>query len=266
MPNIIAAVRNKVVKQVQGIPRKLRWAWQNRTNARRIAREVAGSGEPIADLTRYERKLNSQHGEDGIIEAIFARIGVTNKYVVEFGVGSGRECNSAYLARKKGWTGLWMDGKQPRRKRALEVRQEFITAENILELFEKHGVPKKFDLLSIDIDGNDYWIWKKITGYQPRVVIMEYNASVPPTEARTIRYDPKFVWSKTDYYGASLLALARLGEEKGFRLVGCDNSGVNAFFVERSLADKNFARQSVEKLYRPRHREYVKDGREMVKL
>ena len=266
MSGILSTVRNKVVKQVQGIPRKLRWAWQNRTHARRIAREVAGSDQPIGDLTRYERKINSQHGEDGIIEAIFARIGTSNKYVVEFGVGSGRECNSAYLARKKGWTGLWMDGKKPRRKRALEVRQEFITAENILDLFEKHRVPRNFDLLSIDIDGNDYWVWKKITGFHPRVIIMEYNASVPPSESRTIRYDPAFVWSKTDYYGASLLALARLGEEKGYRLVGCDNSGVNAFFVERSLAEKHFVAQSVEALYRPRHRAYVHDEREMIRV
>jgi hypothetical protein len=198
-------------------------------------------------------KVRSQHGEDGILEAIFRVVGTTNKYCAEFGAGSGRECNSAYLVRAQGWSGLWMDG-NPRKSGAssgaVKVRQEFITADNIAALFAKHGVPREFDLLSIDIDGNDYWVWKNLVDYRPRVVVIEYNAAVPPTEARVIAYDPAFVWQKTDYYGASLLALERLGHAKGYALVACDESGANAFFVEQKLAEGAFVPHTVSELYR----------------
>ncbi|MGD0091560.1 MAG: hypothetical protein ABSE73_16710, partial [Planctomycetota bacterium] len=119
-------------------------------------------------------------------------------------------------------------------------------------LFEQYGVPREFDLLSIDIDGNDYWVWKKLAAYRPRVVVIEYNASVPPDEAKVMPYDPAFVWRKTDYYGASLLALERLGRAKGYALVACDESGANAFFVARELAGPDvFVPQSVSAFYKP---------------
>src|SRR5262249_41502056 len=150
------------------------------------------------------------------------------------GVGNGEQCNTAYLARH-GWTGLLMDVEAAPGAR-IPVHQERITAENVEALFGKYGVPPAFDLLSIDIDGNDYWGWKAITAFRPRVVVIEYNASVPPTESRTIAYDPTFRWEGTDYFGASLLALATLGQDKGYLLVGCDRSGTNAFFVDAPLA------------------------------
>lgn len=245
---LAASIEHRIAKNARRARSKLYWTWRNLVSKRRMAREISDGS--IADLNRYERKIWSQHGEDGILQAIFKKIGTTNKYCVEFGVGSGRECNSAWLVRKHGWTGLWMDGKPSRHKRALDVRQEFISAENINALFEKYGVPKEFDLLSIDIDGNDYWVWKKIVDFRPRVVVIEYNASVPPDEARVIAYDPNFAWQKTDYYGASLLALKKLGEAKGYALVACDDSGANAFFVDRKLADGKIVLRDIRELYR----------------
>jgi len=206
--------------------------------------------KPIADITRYERKFSSQNGEDGILEAIFTVIGTTRKYFVEFGAASGRECNTARLAQH-GWTGLLMDAAPPPPDAPVPIRREFITAENINALFEKYNVPPAFDLLSIDIDGNDYWVWKSITAYRPRVVIIEYNASVPPTESRVMPYDPNFRWSGTDYFGASLLALTTLGSAKGYTLVGCDSSGTNAFFVDSAETQGRFVPQCVGDLYRP---------------
>jgi hypothetical protein len=179
-----------------------------------------------------ERREYSQNQEDGIIHAIFSLIGTTNKYYVEFGGEDGMQCNTRYL-RQKGWNGLLMDGEHD--DPSLNLHREFITAENVEDLFTKYYVPQSFDLLSIDIDGNDYWVWKAITHFQPRVVIMEYNASLPPNESKTIPYNPTFVWDKTDYSGASLLALKKLGEEKGYTLVGTDRHGVNAFFVQTAL-------------------------------
>ncbi len=242
--------------------KKLSWAWQNRLGDWRIRREILGKRQVIADLTRYEKRIRSQNGEDGILEAIFAKIGSTDRYLVEIGAADGIRCNGAHWMRN-GWTGLMLDGREPRdlperrRRRGSPVvpHQEFITAENVQDIFRKYQVPDTFDLLSIDIDGNDYWVWKEITDYQPRVVVMEYNATIPPDESRTITYDPAFVWDKTTYVGAGLLALVKLGKEKGYTLVGCNRSGVNAFFVQDALAQQHFAPDTLERLYRPPHRQ-----------
>jgi hypothetical protein len=205
---------------------------------------------PIADVTRYERRFSSQNGEDGILEALFTAIGTTRKYFVEFGAANGRECNTARLA-KQGWTGLLMDAATPPQNAPLPIHQEFITAENINALFAKYDVPPAFDLLSIDIDGNDYWVWKSIAAHRPRVVVIEYNASILPTDSLVMPYDPNFRWSGTDYFGASLLALATLGTAKGYTLVGCDSSGTNAFFVDAAEVPGRFLPRSVAELYRP---------------
>lgn len=229
------------------------------------------------NINDHEKKIYSQNGEDGIIEFIFSQIGTTNKFSVEFGVGNGFECNTVYLLEKKGWKGLMMDygvdqdiqwtgvmkkawynrklgligsirkdlaflkkliSRTKRSRRFhLDIKSEKVTAENIQNLFQKYNVPKNFDLLSIDIDYNDYWVWKSITDYLPRVVVIEYNSSIPPTESKTVPYDPEAKWDGTNYFGASLLALKNLGLTKGYTLVGCDNAGVNAFFCKSELLD-----------------------------
>lgn len=215
----------------------------------RCSRDVGR--RPLTDLTRYERRIHSQNGEDGILEAIFAAVGTTNRYLVEFGVGSGWECNAAYWLRYKGWSGLLMDVGGGRRPYGAEVRSELVTAENVEQLFSRYEVPPEPDLLSIDIDGNDYWVWKSIVSYRPRVVVIEYNASLPVTESLTIRYDPAFRWTGTSYFGASLLALARLGQRKGYALVGCESSGTNAFFVADELVAGRFDPPPIERIFRP---------------
>lgn len=210
---------------------------------------------PIYDLNFFERRIAlierkeySQNGEDGIIAAIFAMIGATNKYFVEFGVENGIECNTRYLSKHKGWKGLLMDGSNE--NPAMNLHKEFITAENIEALFQKYNVPVEFDLLSIDIDGNDYWVWKAVTHYKPRVVIMEYNACFPWNESKTIPYKADFQWDKTDYYGATLQAMVKLGAEKGYTLIATDRNGVNAFFVRKDVLKGIHVREP-EQLYYP---------------
>lgn len=239
------------------IPRKLgfarhraRWLWLDARNAIRIGWDLRICRRPIADITRYERRIGSQNGEDGILEAIFLKLGTTGKFFVEFGSGNLSECNTVYLARWKGWRGLWMDGGYV--DRLGRVRRERITAENVESLFAKYEVPKQFDLLSIDIDGNDYWVWQAIRAYEPRVVIIEYNATFGASERKTIPYDAGYSWTgETNYFGASLPALQRLGEAKGYALVGCDSSGTNAVFVRRDLLDGHFDLGDPSALYRP---------------
>ncbi len=200
------------------------------------------------NLQAAERKVHSQNGEDGVLEALFAELGTTNHFFVEFGCDDGWECNGAYLL-EQGWTGLQMDGRGRSTNPRCTVHQEFITAENVNDVFRKHNVPAEFDLLSIDIDGNDFWVWQQITT-RPRVVVIEYNASKPPNERSSIAYDPQFVWNGSDYLGASLLALKELGQRKGYTLVYCERAGVNAFFVASELLPAGFEPLSIEEIYR----------------
>jgi hypothetical protein len=204
-------------------------------------------------LNRHEYKVFSQNGEDGIIAEIFRRIGTTNRYFVEFGSSDGMENNTVLLLRRQSWGGLWIDGDHEAVGRAnkhfrpeiagkkLAIIEAFITAENIEDLFRRTKVPEEFDLLSIDIDRNDYYVWEKIVHYRPRVVIVEYNALYPPTISWVIPYDPKAMWAHTSHFGASLKALEELGAKKGYSLVGCNISGVNAFFVRDDLLGDHFA-------------------------
>lgn len=201
-------------------------------------------------LNRFEFQAFSQFGEDGITQEIFRRIGTTNRYFVEFGVETGVETNSTYLLYQN-WKGLWIDGSEENirtiqqhfsgvmGKGNLTAIQGFITAENIEDLFRKGNVPAEFDLLSVDIDRNDYYVWEAITHYRPRVVIIEYNSIFRPGCHFVVDYDPHAMWDGTSNTSASLEALYQLGLKKGYTLVASSFSGVNAFFVREDLvADK----------------------------
>lgn len=226
----------------------------------------------IRDINRFERKICSQNGEDGIINAIFRKIGTTNRFYVEFGVENGMECNTRYLKETKNWEGLMMDGRE---NPGTEIKQAFITAENIQELFRKYAVPARFDLLSIDLDLNDYWIWKAIEDYRPRVVIIEYNSTLPLSQSKVVAYEASAMWDGSNYFGASLGALIKLGKEKGYTLVGCENRGINAFFVLDELIGPHFDLPSPEAMFKPPvwgkkingvHSGYFSNGKAMVAI
>jgi hypothetical protein len=201
----------------------------------------------LKDLRAHERSVRCQWGADGVLQRIFECIGTTNRYFVEFGARDGCvESNTAHLRIDHGWTGLLMEG-DPERVRP-PVRREFITAENVNALFRKHRVPADFDLLSIDVDGNDYWIWKAIEGYRPRVVVIEYNIFFGPTVRRTIPYRPDFRWDRTAYHGASLAALEQLGREKSYTLVHAESYAPNAFFLKNSELPVSFVGRPIEEI------------------
>lgn len=219
-------------------------------------------------LNRFEFKVFSQNGEDGIIEEIFNRIGTTNKFFVEFGVGNGLENNSAYLLVKD-WSGLWLEGDHASvefvktefareiASNRLRVQETFITAENIASLFQSHHVPQEPDMLSIDIDGNDYHIWKALRDYRPRVIVVEYNATFPPSLVWIKKYNAAWQWDGSIGFGASLKAFERLGAERGYSLVACNFVGANAFFVRNDLLGDMFhAPFTSEEHYEP-HRSYL---------
>ena len=217
-------------------------------------------------LLRYGFKIYAQNDEDGIIQEIFRRIGATSRTFVEFGVESGVECNSVKLL-VEGWRGLWIEATREhaeniRRRFApfiadgrLKVLQRLVSAENIDALMAEGGSAGEIDLLGIDIDYNDYWVWKAVTAVRPRVVVIEYNASLRPPLSLTVPYDPQGKWDGSNYYGASLEALVRLGAEKGYRIVGCSIAGVNAFFVGADLCGNKFLEPATaaEHYEPPRH-------------
>ena len=130
------------------------------------------------------------------------------------------------------------------------VRREFVSAENVNELFAKYEVPREPDLLSIDVDGNDYWIWKAIDRYQPRVVIVEYNVFFGLNVSKTIGYNPDHVWDETHYHSASIAAFHKLGREKGYALIYTDSYAPNAYFVRRSELPANFRGPTLKEVAR----------------
>jgi hypothetical protein len=204
----------------------------------------------IENINAFEQRIYSQNGEDGILKIIFDKIGTTNKFCAEFGVGDGTECNTRYLIEKCGWDFLQMDCGDNLPK---TIKKEFVTAENINPLFKKYNVPMELDLLSIDIDSNDYWVWKSLSGYSPRVVAIEYNSYFPPTEAKVVKYEPFGKPKSPTCFGASLPAMEKLGKSKGYTLIASDNRGVNAFFVRSDLVKDHFAIKPVEEIYRAQH-------------
>ncbi|WP_102275729.1 FkbM family methyltransferase [Cytobacillus massiliigabonensis] len=215
----------------------------------------------VENINFYEKKIQSQNGEDGILEEIFNRIGTTNKFFVEFGVEEGLECNTSYLSMYKNWGGLLIEGSpdyyarlvnnyQSRGLNKVLFSYNLVTVENINLIFNQNNVPAEFDLLSIDIDGNDYWIWKELSNYKPRVVVIEYNYAYPPPRKWVMVYNPSHNWNGTDYFGASLTSLTELGKQMGYSLLGTDFSGVNAFFIRNDLLQQSgFPEKTPEDAY-----------------
>lgn len=214
-------------------------------------------------LERYGYKSYSQNDEDGIIEEIFNRIGTTNKIFVEFGVENGLESN-AHLLLFKGWTGLWIEGSEESynslcsrfypviKKEQLKVIHAFITKDNINNLIGQADISGEIDMLSVDVDGNDYYIWDSIEIVSPRVVVIEYNGKLPPSVDWVMAYDENHIWDGTDWHGASLKALENLGRKKGYQLVGTGINGANAYFIKEKLAGEKFILPAnAELLYNP---------------
>jgi len=254
------ALRGWQIPASRMLHRVLAYPFNLRERLRMRSRGVAAAAV-TRQLEPPERSAASQQGEDAILRDIFFRIGPGRRFFVEFGVEDGSVCNTSLLAARYGWGGLYIeadpqDAQKLRRRWAarsdIVVFAEFVTAENIAGLFADAGVPAEPDLLSIDIDGNDYWVWKALGEYRPRVVVIEYNAAYPPPRRWIMAYNPAHRWDRTSYFGASLSALTDLGAQLGYALIGTENHGLNAFFLRRDiLPESGFAELSPEEAYHP---------------
>jgi hypothetical protein len=211
-------------------------------------------------LERHGFRTFSQNDEDGILQEILRRLGITQGTFVEFGVQDGLQTNTRLLLYR-GWRGLWIEADRAAYRTMqrtfageiaegrLQLTEAFITADNISGLIQSAQLGE-LDLLSIDVDGNDYWIWKALA-LEPRVVVIEYNAKFRPPIKWVMEYNPSHRWNYTDYHGASLESLSALGRQKGYTLVGCCLAGVNAFFVRDDLVRDHFEEPNVARLYNP---------------
>lgn len=192
-------------------------------------------------MKQYERKVHSQQGEDGIIEHIFNTIGTTDKIAVEIGVSAfyggarGAECNTLNLANQ-GWKTYWFDmiDVDVTPKNCTFVKG-VLTPDNVVDAFENAGIPKEFDLLSIDIDSNDYYIREQLEMYKPRVCIQEYNGAYDASTEYIMPRDDSYVENRGTSFGASLKSIVLQADRQGYDLVYCDSRGVNAFFVRSDI-------------------------------
>jgi hypothetical protein len=201
------------------------------------------------DIHTNEFKVFSQNGEDGIIQFLVRKIPIEKRVFVEFGIGSYSECNTRFLLKNNNWSGLVIDGstryieklKQDNLywKHGITSQCSFITADNINDIITSSGISGDIGILSIDIDGNDYWIWKAIDCIQPRIVICEYNNLFGYERNVTTIYNPNFVDVKAHfsglYWGASIGAFNHLAKQKGYSLVGSNTTGNNIFFVRNDV-------------------------------
>ncbi len=211
-------------------------------------------------IVDFEFRAFSQFGEDGILQHLVRHVPIPRPLFVEFGVESYREANTRFLLTANNWAGLVLDGDAANIETIrhdpvywyhnLKARAAFVTRENINRLLAEEGVTGDIGLVSIDVDGVDWWIWEAIEQVRPAIVVAEYNHRFGPDASVTVPYRPDFDRGRAHhslcYFGASLRALERLGCRKGYDLVGCGSAGLNAFFVRRDLRPDGFPVRPVE--------------------
>ena len=242
------------------------------TAAGNIAARQVGALERLDTLADAEFSIFSQWGEDGIIEWLVHHNGPMPEIFVEFGVETYRESSTRFLLMNRNWRGLIIDGDPANMAVAkndsiswrydLTATAAFITKDNINDLITSAGIWGEIGILSVDIDGNDYWVWDAIDCVNPHFVITEYNAVFGDLNALSVPYDPAFVRSQKHYsylyYGASIGAMVSLAAKRGYTLLGTNRAGVNAFFVRNDRAEQ-FLSRIADTRPRPSH---FREGRD----
>ena len=203
----------------------------------------------VSNFRAAEFRVFSQWGEDGIIQFLLQHVSLDRKVFVEFGVENYTESNTRFLLTNNQWSGIVIDGSSKNIEYIkrdsiywssnLKAINAFITKDNINELIQKNGISGDIGILSIDIDGNDYWVWKAINCISPRIIICEYNSHFGAKAEVTTPYNPSFIRDKAHfskiYYGASISALNALAKSKGYSLVASNSVGNNLFFVRNDV-------------------------------
>lgn len=276
MKALITLLRNLKFLCMQDL-RRVEWRlWMMERSTHSLGAFVLNSSGPIevkSEINNHEYSIHSQFGEDGILSWIFSRIQPQSKVLIEIGCGSGRQCNTANMILNAGWQGLLIDGSMQNIKEArnffkylmpwsqfekLDFECHFITRDNVEEVITRRKNKASPDLLTIDVDGNDYWVWERVTNIDPAVVVMEYNSTYGHDESIVTPYNPEFDAYRENpfglYHGASLVALCNLGKKKGYVLIGCDSNGANAFFVKKEYKNLFTEVSPKEAFYENQHK------------
>jgi hypothetical protein len=256
---------SRVIQRFAALPQRL-----NRIQealGRIEQRQVAQQG---GDIQHSEFRVFSQWGEDGIIQFLIGRVTIENPVFVEFGVENYTESNTRFLLTNNRWAGLIIDASAANIayiKRDpiywgcnLKAEQSFVTRENINDILARNGISGDIGLLSVDIDGNDYWVWQAIDSISPRIVVCEYNSHFGPTAEVTVPYDPAFARGEAHfskiYYGASIAALRSLAASRGYSLVAGNLAGNNVFFVRNDQIGSLRVLSAVQAYRRAQFREF----------
>lgn len=217
-------------------------------SARLLIRQMKAQGA-VACLEDAEFKVFSQFGDDGIIQYLLQQTDIPRdkRKFIEFGVQDYQESNTRFLLMNDNWSGLILDGSESNISKVVSDSQfwrhdlkavaAFIDRDNVNDLFTCNGFEGEIGLLSVDIDGNDYWVWESINAVNPIIVVCEYNSTFGREHAITVPYDPAFQRNAAHYsnlyWGASLKALYVLASRRGYAFVGCNSAGNNAYFVRQ---------------------------------
>lgn len=236
---------NRLSRAKQSVKSKLGCSEKNLLLSGRILASLNQQKKSICRLRDVEFSVSSQWGEDGILEWIISHFRDIPQIFIEFGVENYTECNTRFLLQNRNWRGLVIDSSASHVsfikndplswKHQLSAIQAFITKDNINALFQSQGFEGEIGLLSIDIDGNDFWVWDNITCIAPWIIIVEYNAVFGDCLPLTIPYDENFMRGNAHfsnlYYGASISAFEHIASRRGYSLLGSNGAGSNAFFV-----------------------------------
>lgn len=231
-----------------------------RLNYQRMHRQQ----EPLPALADIEFRSFSQNGEDGILLFIFSLIGTTNKQSVEVCAGNGIECNSANLIVNHAWKALLFDGDDELVQKGVRFyrshpntailppvfKQAWITKDNVNSLIKNNGFSGEVDLLTIDVDGNDWWLWHELEVINPRLIAVEFNCVPELEHALVMPYKADFYKGQPGTvpfaYGATLPAFVSLAKTRDYRLIGVDRHGINAFFLRNDIGQDVFAEAQPE--------------------
>lgn len=252
----LRSVLNKVVSQSISSEQQL-------LISGRLLSETFKSMKHISCLGDVEFSVFSQWGDDGIIQWLISNLELPNKTFIEFGVANYRESNTRFLMMNNNWSGFVMDGAESNVAQIinseyywrynLSLKTAFIDIENINSLLLLSKFEKEVGILHIDLDGNDYWIWKEINVISPIIVILEYNSVFGIDRPITIPYDKNFYRTHAHYSnlyaGASLRALHQLSADKGYAFIGCNSAGNNAYFVRKDKLNDCVREVPLEKGY-----------------
>lgn len=260
MPDAFRSLRS-LARRLALTPREIEKILVNQ--GRTLAR--LNERERFADLGDYEFRVFSQWGEDGIIQKLISLMPAIPRQFIEFGVEDFTESNCRFLMTKDNWSGYIIDG-SPDHIEAIKSRDwywkhdlnavcAFIDKDNIGGLLDRSGFGREPGILSVDIDGVDYFVLEALTEWRPWIVIVEYNGLFGHERPVSVPYDPTFVRHRKHhtglYWGASIKAFDSLLRDRGYILAGTNRVGSNAFFLRRDKLATAYEEPSLESACRP---------------